>query len=280
LREDFVNDSVTVPPVGEKDMARVCQKKRLEIEFMNRLSMTTSALAVFLAGAVSASASTLSGEFWDVTASSGLGAGCQVNSGTAGTTAGSDAIDCWRDVEAILGLADPEGNARGPDATFTSTGLSYPGAPGSPGSGLTANTLAEWLGPTDALTLNPIGTGTTGMLGSIFRFTGWIDINDGETLSIGSDDGYSLTIGTFNALLDETRAFPGTLDTVTYSGASGLQEFELIFWEDNRTEVDLLVEFRGGVFHGDPAPIPLPAAAWMLLAGLGGLVAVKRRTPA
>jgi hypothetical protein len=35
--------------------------------------------------------------------------------------------------------------------------------------------------------------------------------------------------------------------------------------------------FEFGLVESTPAPVPLPAAAWMLLAGLGALVAVRRR---
>ena len=35
--------------------------------------------------------------------------------------------------------------------------------------------------------------------------------------------------------------------------------------------------FEYGLVESTPAPVPLPAAAWMLLAGLGALVAVRRR---
>lgn len=39
---------------------------------------------------------------------------------------------------------------------------------------------------------------------------------------------------------------------------------------------DMIVEITGATF----APVPLPAAAWMLLAGVGGLAAMKRRKKA
>jgi hypothetical protein len=36
--------------------------------------------------------------------------------------------------------------------------------------------------------------------------------------------------------------------------------------------------FEYGLVGSTPAPVPLPAAAWLLLAGMGALVAVRRRT--
>jgi hypothetical protein len=241
---------------------------------MNGFSKTLSAIAILVAGSVSASASTLQGEFWNVEPSSAIQAGCSTGiTDTAGQVADSNKIDCLRDVLAIIGEFDPFDNGRAADATFTSTGLQYPTNP----PGQTSQSLASWLGD-DADTLS--GLGGTPMLGSIFRFTGWIDINDGDTLAIGSDDGYRLTIGgTVVQTVDATRAFQ--TDTFAFNGASGLQSFELVFWEDNSTQVGLSASLNGQIITGDhPAPVPLPAAGWMLLAGLGGLVAVKRRKAA
>jgi hypothetical protein len=36
----------------------------------------------------------------------------------------------------------------------------------------------------------------------------------------------------------------------------------------------------GGAFYSTPAPVPLPAAAWLLLSGLAGLGFVARRRQA
>lgn len=44
--------------------------------------------------------------------------------------------------------------------------------------------------------------------------------------------------------------------------------------EDNISSLGLYARFDG------PAPVPLPAAGWLLLAGLGGLAAVRRRRKA
>ncbi len=62
-------------------------------------------------------------------------------------------------------------------------------------------------------------------------------------------------------------------------GAGTLQnvagtDFEWVNEEDSYSHLYIVAEIKG------PTPVPLPAAGWMLIAGLGGLVTLKRRRKA
>jgi hypothetical protein len=61
---------------------------------------------------------------------------------------------------------------------------------------------------------------------------------------------------------------PGGTTTATWTGATGGYMIDFWYYEGNETQAQLI---------SNVAPVPLPAAGWMLLAGLGGMAALRRR---
>lgn len=94
--------------------------------------------------------------------------------------------------------------------------------------------------------------------------------------NIGTCSGASAT-GEFDRTVDRTFEFDVTFTRV----AEGLATFNTYALVDRgivATERDIFRDGEGG--GGDPSVVPLPAAGWMLLAGLGGIAALKRRRKA
>ena len=178
-----------------------------------------------------------------------------------------DAGTDFADVDAAIAFAD----ANAADATFDVTAIDYPrGDLGSLTSATT--TLAAFLGD-DAASL--VGDGSATLEQSVFVFSGQIRL-DGteETFTVGSDDGFRLLIG--GQLISENvppRGFEFT--NATPGLAAGLYTFTLVYFEN---QVFTGVEFRvdGDVVMAG-APVPLPAGAVLLLTGIGGLAAARRR---
>lgn len=213
--------------------------------------------AAFLSGlmlAAPAGAATFTGEFWDVDVYS--------------SDPANNAVENLGDVlEIISGTY-----ARVADATFSSSGIDYPN--GEADVLATTGSLAAFLGA-DAASLS--GFGAVEMLGSIFRFTGWIQMLPGiNALSLASDDGFRLTLdGSVVAESFESRWYQPSLVDFD-AGAGGLFFFELIYFEDHEDSAG--VEFTwAGNRSGVIAPVPLPGTAPLMLSALllGGL-AVRR----
>ncbi|MEM9796846.1 MAG: PEP-CTERM sorting domain-containing protein [Pseudomonadota bacterium] len=201
--------------------------------------LTAAAFAIL--GAGSASAATFQGEFWDVSGVSGL--------------------------DSALSVID----SRAADATFESTGIDYPN--GSPDRLSSGSSLATFLG-SDAASLS--GLASTALTGSIFRFTGFLDLAAGlQTFSLSSDDGYRLTIGgTEVGVFSGLR--PVRTDTFSVDPGAGFTAFELIFYE-NRGNTGVTFSVDGQI--AQPSPVPLPATLPLLLGalGLGGLAARRKQ---
>ncbi|MEL6475742.1 MAG: hypothetical protein AAFR17_00320 [Pseudomonadota bacterium] len=156
---------------------------------------------------------------------------------------------------------------RTPDFTFQSTAIDYPGPSGGFNPETLANaggeTLGDFLGP-DAAALTAAQRDTE-LLGSIFRFTGLLGVEDGvNAFELFSDDGFQLTVD--GVLLGEftgIRAFGS--DDFDLALTEGGVPFELIYYDalTSQAGVQLLV-------NGETAtPVPLPASLAMMLSGFG-----------
>jgi len=165
-----------------------------------------------------------------------------------------------------------------PTASFTSSAIDYPNGTG--GSIDDGTTLATFLGA-DAATLT--GAGYTTLDGSVFRFTGYLDISAGmHTFTISSDDGFVLNF--FNqdgtkALIASagSRAYSSTFVDVLYA-ADTLTRFELYYYEDyGATGVQFLIDGQIAAPADAPSDVPVPAAGLLLAGALGAFGFARRR---
>ncbi len=202
------------------------------------------AAAVTLALAAPADAATagFSGAFWNM---------------------GTSSIDA-----ALATVAD-----RPADATFRSTAIDYPN--GAALDTFDTDTLGAFLGA-DAGSLS--GFGATTLDGSVFRFAGNLLLGAGpHTFTVGSDDGFALSIAGTEVARANDRGFG--LTSTTLDLADGPFAFALVYYENGgKTGVEFRVD--GQIVDaalGAPAAVPLPAALPLLAAALGGIGLAARR---
>lgn len=155
------------------------------------------------------------------------------------------------------------------DLTFESTAIDYPN--GSTTFVSDSTLLSTFLGA-DAGTLS--GSGAINLTGSVFRFTGYLDLAAGaHTFSVGSDDGFRLIVNGVELGSANDRGFGVTNMTATV--AAGLSAFELVYYENGGfTGVEFKVD---GAYAVPAAAVPLPAGLPLLGAGLAALGIVARR---
>ncbi len=155
-------------------------------------------------------------------------------------------------------------------ARFQSTMIDYPNGRRVISSRRT--TLEEFIGATDAPTI--VGNGQTNLQYSVFKFTGFLDLDAGiYEMTVGSDDGFRLifTEGGVDRVVAERarpRGFRGTTEDV---GVSGDTRFTLYYFE-NRGRTGVTFWIDGDVVDQTSlVPVPIPAGMPLLLAGLLGL---------
>ncbi len=120
---------------------------------------------------------------------------------------------------------------------------------------------------------------------TLMRITGAALFENGKSYALLSDDGYDLSIGGTQITRVEGRQAPGGLngnggaEFFTFGQATGVYDIELLWFEGQDTQVQLVFAEADGT-NLVPAPVPLPAAGFLLIGALGGLAAVKRRRKA
>ena len=127
----------------------------------------------------------------------------------------------------------------------------------------------------DALASNALGLVTNSRTASAFQLSLWEIITD-ATLNLGEGNFVSNVANTdddtFNTRANNARSDAAQwLKNIT-DGVWTAKGTEFTFLQSD-TNQDLLAFGLGA-----PTPVPLPAAGWMLLAGIGALVAAKRRS--
>ncbi len=216
---------------------------------MWKTNVWACAIASLLGFGAPASAANITGEFWDV------------------------AVPVESLNEALAYVARTP-----PTATFDSSGIDYP--VGAPVTLPDSTSLATFLGA-DAASLS--GDGNATLEESVFRFSGFVAISTPtSTVTVGSDDGFQLTIGGFEiSSFQSERAFNRT--SVSANLGTGILPFDLVSFE-NQGVTGIEFEIDGETVTGvpdpatgptsDPTLVPLPASGLALLIGLGLFVAI------
>jgi hypothetical protein len=166
-------------------------------------------------------------------------------------------------------------------ARFIASGVDYPAG----GATYIADTtsLATFLGG-DAATLT--GADNTTLEGSVFRFSGWIYLDAGvHAFSVGSDDGFELTVAGQSSRYENQRGFATTTFSGTFDG--GWNAIELLYFEnfgnsglELRLDGDIVTAADTRTAFAAVSAVPILPAAPLLFAALGVLALLGRRTRA
>lgn len=214
---------------------------------MRFASIATAALLTFLP--FSAQAASFVGQFWD--SPTGFGT--------------VDQAIAYADNNAVTG-------------TFTSTTIDYPN--GSTGSMSDYTSITTFLG-VDGLSYS--GVVPSNLKTSVIRISGTFVPGAGsKTYSVGSDDGFALTVGgTEISRYSNPRGFRYT--NVNHDAGSGPVDFVLTYYE-NYGYTGLHFKIDGQTVtnaiaapSSTPAPVPVPAALPLLAGALGALGIARRR---
>ncbi|TVQ54914.1 MAG: hypothetical protein EA355_10865 [Rhodobacteraceae bacterium] len=187
--------------------------------------------------------------------------------------------EMW-DVNEVWSLSRAQAAIAGaaPTAQFRATLFDYPSGQNTLASN---KRLSEFLSHDAASLTGPDRTMTT----SVLRFSGFIDIAPGaHKLKVESDDGFGLWIAGAQVAAHENQRSFGATETAFSVAEGGRLPFELLFFE-NRGVTGLRVALDGSTLGAErlstqPAAIPLPGTAVLLLGALASLALWRRRIAA
>jgi hypothetical protein len=100
---------------------------------------------------------------------------------------------------------------------------------------------------------------------TLFNFTGSVSVTDGQTFTVGHDDGITLVIGGVHVLDLPGGHSPGD-DTATYHGPTGTFDFQLVYGEAFGAPAQLHIDLPLMT-----AAVPEPSTWAMMILGFCGL---------
>ncbi|SHK60755.1 PEP-CTERM protein-sorting domain-containing protein [Bradyrhizobium lablabi] len=173
----------------------------------------------------------------------------------------------WENVPGAAGdatIANTPGTA--PDVTFNvSTPISFDSG--------SAYTIGEFLTSGGASVLT--GSGELGhtLDNTFFQFLGSVSVTNGQTFTVGHDDGLTLVIGGLTVIDLPGGHSPGD-DTVTYTGPTGTFAFDLVYGEAFGAPAQLHIDLPL------TSSVPEPSTWAMLILGFAGVgfMAYRRKS--
>jgi hypothetical protein len=132
-------------------------------------------------------------------------------------------------------------------------------------------TIGEFLSSGGATILTGAGELGNTLDNTIFNFTGNVSVTNGQTFTVGHDDGLTLVIGGLNVI---SEPFPTSfvVTTETYTGPTGTLPFQLVYGECCGAPADLSISLP--LSGGTPEP-----STWvMMVLGFAGLGFAGYRT--
>lgn len=194
----------------------------------------------------------------------------------------------WRGSPGSIANALAVINGGPADGSFHSTLIDYPNGASTV---VTGGTFGDFLGA-DAGSLTGTVLASDSPYSLIFRFTGYIAISAGGryTFGVGSDDGFTLSIGGVEVTnLNGDRGFGFSTGQADFTDA-GLYPVDLVYWANGigQSGVEFVSSIAGGPDYGNSGlagivptgvlytVIPTPASAGLLMVA-AGLSARRRR---